>query len=84
MTMKNNTFNTQYFYPESWIIGFSEGEITFGLSITGNKIKCQPIGCLPQDEKDLNVLNNIKQQFNCGAIMYIMGIQGIEKFGILK
>ena len=80
--MKNNTFNTQYFYPESWIIGFSEGEITFGLSITGNKIKCYI--SLPQDEKDLNVLNNIKQQLNCGAFMYIKGIQGIEKFGIIK
>ena len=64
--MKNNILNTQYSYPKSWIIGFSEGEITFGLSITGKKIKCYI--SLPQDERDLNVLNNLKQQLNCGFI----------------
>jgi hypothetical protein len=64
----NKTFMNSLLHSinQPWLIGFSEGEITFGISISSNQVKCYI--SLPQNEKDLNVLNSIKTFLDCGFI----------------
>jgi hypothetical protein len=58
---------------EDWIVGFSDGEATFRISISNaplkrNKVQVKAYFTLPQDKRDYKLLEIMKNQLGCGIL----------------